>query len=89
MTEWIAIVAALVAIFATSARGAAWLRRKVATARERRSREREIERSGELEHWALTYAAEGLSPRDTARIVKVRKSAVRRALREANPLPHV
>ena len=72
--------AALAAIFTASATGMGWLRRKVAAAKERRAHERHLDSLGEIERLADLLADQGASPREIARALGVRVSAVRREL---------
>ena len=80
--EWIATVGVLVGIFVAGAKGMAWLRRKVAVAKQRRVRERDLDSIGELERRSWLLADAGASPRAIAEALTVRRSAVRRVLRD-------
>ncbi len=77
---WLAAAASLVAIFLAGANGVGWLRRKVAAAKKRRARERNLDSLGEIERLAYGLADQGASPREIARALGVRVSSVRREL---------
>ena len=89
--EWIATVVAvlggLAGLFAAGAKGIAWLRRQVATRKQRRVRERTLESTGELEHECLTGVDRGETLHSIAERLKVRGSVVRRTLRNLGEWP--
>jgi len=77
---WLAAAASLAAILTASAAGVGWFRRKVVAAKKRRAHERNLDSLGEIERRADLLADAGASPREIARALGVRLSAVRREL---------